>query len=169
MLDAALYCVLTTAFARFGHDLVIIAAHQFTSKFVSVFNLNTFIPSETYFSMSGCAKSDTKKVQLAWKAHDDLMAQAVAAYCTELKKPLGLKKRGARTICKDFECLKKQATGKDIKLSYSTLMRLTVGGKTKAQSNAEECWLLDAEVDVVITFIGGIANWGFPLSHKRLN
>ena len=119
--------------------------------------------------MPGCAKSDTKKVQLAWKAHDDLMAQAVAAYCTELKKPLGLKKRGARTICKDFECLKKQATGKDIKLSYSTLMCLTVGGKTKAQSNAEECWLLDAEVDVVITFIGGIANWGFPLSHKRLN
>ena len=168
MLDAVLYCVLTTAFARFGHDLAIIAPCQFTSKFVSIFNLNTFIPSETYFSMPGCAKSDTKKVQLERKAHDDLMAQAVAAYCTELKKLLGLKKWGARTICKDFECLNKQATGKDIKLSCSTLMRLTVGGKTRAQSNAEGCWLSDAEVDVVITFIGKITNWRFPLSHRQL-
>ena len=147
---------------------MIIAACQFTSKFVSVFNLNTFIPSETYFSMPGHAKSDTKKVQLEWKAHDDLMAQAVAAYCTELKKPLGLKKQGACIICKDFECLNKQVTGKDIKLSYSTLMHLAAGGKTRAQSNAEGCWLSDAEVDVVITFIGKIANQGFPLSHRRL-
>ena len=79
--------------------------------------------------MPGRAKSDTKKVQLEQKAHDDLMAQAVAAYCTELKKPLRLKKQGARTICKDFECLNEQATGKDIKLSYSTLIRLAAGGK----------------------------------------
>jgi hypothetical protein len=118
--------------------------------------------------MPGRAKSDTKKAQLAQKAHDDLMAQAVAAYCTELKKPLGLKKWGARTICKDFESLNKHATGKDIKLSYSTLMRLAGGGKTRAQSNAEGCWLSDAEVDVVITFIGEIGNRGFPLSHRRL-
>ena len=34
VLDAVLYCVLATAFAQFGHDLVIIAACQFTSKFV---------------------------------------------------------------------------------------------------------------------------------------
>jgi hypothetical protein len=100
---------------------------------------------------------------------DDLMAQAVAAYCTELKKPAGLKQRGARTVCKDFESLNRQATGKDIKLSYSTLMCLAAGGKTKkAQSNAEKSWLSDAEVEVVIAYIGEIGNRGFPLSHKRL-
>ena len=136
VLDAALYCVLATAFAQFGHDLPIVAACQFTSKFVSVFNLNTFIPSETYFSMPWHAKSDTKKVQLERKAHDDLMAQAVAASCTELKKPLGLKKQGAHAICKDLECLNKQATGKDIKLSYSTLMCLTTGGHSPMQKDA---------------------------------
>ena len=96
------------------------------------------------------------------------MAQAVAAYCTELKKLLRLKKWGAYTICEDFKCLNKQATGKDIKLSYSTLMCLAVGGKTRAQSNAEGCWLKNAEVDVIIAFIGDIANWGFPLSHRWL-
>ena len=63
MLDAALYCVLATAFARFGHDLLIIAAHQFTSKFVSVFNLNIFILSETYFSMPGHCY-DTGKIYI---------------------------------------------------------------------------------------------------------
>ena len=122
----------------------------------------------TILNMPGRAKSDTKKAQLLRKAHDDLMAQAVAAYCTELKKPLGLKQRGARTICKDFESLNRQATGTDIKLSYSTLMRLAAGGKTKAQSNAEKSWLSDAEVEVVIAYIGEIGNRGFPQSHKRL-
>jgi hypothetical protein len=53
-------------------------------------------------------------------------------------------------------------------LSYSTLMHLAAGGKTKAQSNAEGCWLSDAKVDVVITFIGEIVNQGFPLSHRQL-
>ena len=81
---------------------------------------------------------------------------------------MDLKKQGAHTICKDFEGLNKQAMGKNIKLSYSTLMRLTTGGKTRAQSNAKGCWLSDAEVDVVITFIGEIGNWGFPLSHRWL-
>jgi hypothetical protein len=46
--------------------------------------------------MPGHAKSNTKKTQLGRKAHDDLMDQAVAAYCIELKKPPGLKRRGAR-------------------------------------------------------------------------
>ena len=58
--------------------------------------------------------------------------------------------------------------GKDIKLSYSTLMRLATGGKTRAQSNAEGCWLSDAKVEVVITFIGEMGNRGFPLSHRWL-
>src|SRR6202050_5884375 len=96
------------------------------------------------------------------------MAQAVAAYCAELKKPAGLKQRGAHIICKDFEGLNKQATGKDIKLSYSTLTCLAAGGKTKAQSNGGKSWLSDAEVEVVIAYIGEIGNRGFPLSHKRL-
>ncbi|KIM74512.1 hypothetical protein PILCRDRAFT_14403 [Piloderma croceum F 1598] len=108
--------------------------------------------------MPGCAKSDTKKSQLLQKAHDDLMAQAVAAYCTKLKKPAGLKQWGARTICKDFESLNRQAMGKDIKLIYSTLMHLATGGKTKAQSNAEKSWLSDAEVEIVIAYIGEIGN-----------
>jgi hypothetical protein len=120
--------------------------------------------------MSGCAKFDTKKAQLVQKAHGDLMAQAVAAYCTALKKLLGLKKKGAHTICTDFksQSLSKQAMGKDIKLSCSRLMHLAAGGKTKAQSNTEGCWLSDAEVDIVIMFIGEIGNWGFPSSHRQL-
>jgi hypothetical protein len=112
----------------------------------------------TILNMSGCVKSDTKKAQLLWKAHDNLMAQAVAAYCAKLKKPLGLRQWGAHTICKDFESLNRQATGKDIKLSYSTLMCLAAGGKTKAQSKAEKSWLSDAEVEVVIAYIGEIGN-----------
>ena len=44
----------------------------------------------------------------------------------------------------------------------------TVGGKTRAQSNAEECWLLDAEVAVIITFIGEIVDRGFSPSHRWL-
>ena len=118
--------------------------------------------------MPGRAKSDTKKSQLARKAHDDLMAQAVEAYHIELNKRPGLKIRGAHTICKDFEALNMQATGRYIKLSFSTLTRLTMGGKTKAMSNAKRCWLTNVEVAVVIAYIGEIGNRGFPLSHKRL-
>lgn len=118
--------------------------------------------------MPGRAKSDTKKAQLVQKAHDDLMVWAVAAYCIELKKPPGLKRWDARTVCKDFESLNKQTTGKDIKLSFSTLTCLAVGGKTKAESNAKKCWLSDAEVKAVIAFIGKIGNRGFPLSHRWL-
>ena len=66
-----------------------------------------------------------------------VMACTVAAYSTELKKPSGPKTRDACTICKDFEELNNQVTGKYIKLSYSTLTHLAVGGKTKTQSNAE--------------------------------
>jgi hypothetical protein len=118
--------------------------------------------------MPGRAKSDTKKAQLGRNAHDDLMAQAVEAYRIELKKSPGPKIRGAHTICKDFEALNKQATGRYIKLSYSTLTRLVMGGKTKAKSNAERCWLTNVEIGVVIAYIGEIGNRGFPLSHKRL-
>jgi hypothetical protein len=53
-------------------------------------------------------------------------------------------------------------------LSFSTLTRLAAGGKTKAESNAEKCWLPDVEVEIVIAFIGEIGNRGFPLSHGRL-
>lgn len=80
----------------------------------------------------------------------------------------GLKQWGAHNICKDFESLNIQATGYYIKLSYSKHMRLTTGGKTKAQSNAEKSWLLDVEIEVVIAYIGEIGNQGFSLSHKWL-
>ena len=60
------------------------------------------------------------------------MDHAVIAYCIELTKPSGVCCKSACTICSNFEALYKLETGKPIHLSYSTLQRLTDGGKTKA-------------------------------------
>jgi hypothetical protein len=60
------------------------------------------------------------------------------------------------------------ATGKLIRLSYSTLARLAVGGKTKAETNAAKGWLTKEETIQVITYVQELGNRGFPLSHKRL-
>jgi len=85
------------------------------------------------------------------------MAQAVAAYCTELKKPAGLKQRGARTICKDLRVWTGRQQAKILSWATPHLCALPAGGKTKAQStNGEKPWLSDAEVEVVIAYIGEI-------------
>jgi hypothetical protein len=118
--------------------------------------------------MVGRPKSDVKKLQIIRNTHDALMSRAVAAYRVELAKPEGSKRRGARIICKDFETLYTQETGKDLKLSYSTLTRLASGGKSKAVSNADRAWLTKEEEKVVVSYIIEMGNRGFPLSHRRL-
>ncbi|KAF9230795.1 hypothetical protein BU15DRAFT_29921, partial [Melanogaster broomeanus] len=87
--------------------------------------------------MPGHAKSDSKKRQITHEAHDGLMAQAVHAYQIELAKGPLQQKRGARTICTDFEQIYYNEYGKQIKLSHSTLIRLAGGGISKSQSNAQ--------------------------------
>ncbi|KAJ8592233.1 hypothetical protein M405DRAFT_703970, partial [Rhizopogon salebrosus TDB-379] len=118
--------------------------------------------------MPGRAKSATRKRQEAREAHDFLMSRAVEAYRTELTKAPGIRRHGARTICSDFEKMNLAATGKLIRLSYSTLARLAVGGKTKAEINAAKGWLTKEETMQVITYVQELGNRGFPLSHKRL-
>jgi len=75
VLDAALHCVLATAFAQFGPT-----DHCHLPIYLKIClrlqPQHTFTPSKTYSSMLGHAKSDTKKAQLAQKAHD-LVDQAV--------------------------------------------------------------------------------------------
>jgi Tc5 transposase DNA-binding domain len=118
--------------------------------------------------MVGRPKFKTKKWHLAQAEHNDLMDHTVIAYHIELTKPAGVHHRSAHTICSDFEALYKQETEKPIHLSYSTLQRLTNGGKTKAQSNADHRWLTPEEVEIVIEYIVEVGERGFPLSHKRL-
>ncbi|KAG1809898.1 uncharacterized protein HD556DRAFT_1214447, partial [Suillus plorans] len=71
----------------------------------------------------GRAKSDTKKWQIAREAHDGIMARAIAAYQIKLAKGPYQQRRGARTICSDFQQLYYNETGKSVKLSHSTLIR----------------------------------------------
>ncbi|KAG1888872.1 uncharacterized protein F5891DRAFT_890562, partial [Suillus fuscotomentosus] len=118
--------------------------------------------------MPGRAKSATQKRREAREAHDYLMSRAVEAYHTELAKPPGVQRRGARTICHDFEKMNLESTGKLIKLSFSTLSRLAAGGNSLAKARAAETWLTTEETELVIAYIEELGNCGFPLSHKRL-
>ena len=118
--------------------------------------------------MVGRALSKTKKQQLSRIAHDELMSCAVDFYCSELAKPRGERRKGARKICKDLEALHLRETGVLVKLSFSTLMRLATGGRTKALSNADCSWLSLEETLVVIEYTIEMGNRGFPLSHRRL-
>ncbi|KAK0475949.1 hypothetical protein EDD18DRAFT_1387251, partial [Armillaria luteobubalina] len=105
---------------------------------------------------------------IARKCHDQLMEKAVVAYKNELTKLPGAPRKGARKICEDFEALYQRETGKKISLSYSTLIRLANGGKTKAQSNAMKSHLFPSEANNIIDFVLAVASEGFPLSHRRL-
>lgn len=96
------------------------------------------------------------------------MARAVAAYRSELKKLPGFDRKGARTICNDFEKLYHEETGGTIKLSYSTLLRLADGGRTKAQANASRSWLTEGEAQLVIKDALDASARGWPLTHKML-
>ncbi|KAF9237893.1 hypothetical protein BU15DRAFT_20154, partial [Melanogaster broomeanus] len=118
--------------------------------------------------MPGHAKSAAQKKVESRKTHDGLMSQAIKAYQAELAKPPGIRRHGARTICRDFEKINLEATGQLVKLSYCTLIRLASGGKSKAEANAEKSWLTTEEIEQVIAYAEEIANRGFPLSHRRL-
>ena len=118
--------------------------------------------------MVGRAKSMTKKKQIAREAHDGIMARAVEAYQAELAKEPLQQHRGARTICSDFQKLYYSETGKQIKLSHVTLIRLAAGGIPKSKSNSQRSWLTDEETNVVIDYIIEMGDRGFPLSHRRL-
>ncbi|KZP23538.1 hypothetical protein FIBSPDRAFT_684056, partial [Athelia psychrophila] len=114
------------------------------------------------------AKSDSKKRQIARESKNDLMARAVEAYRHELTKTPTQRPKGARIICTDFENLYRLETGLTVKLSHTTLIRLTQGGRSQADSNAKRTLVLKEEEEVLIDFIGEIGNRGFPLSHRRL-
>lgn len=118
--------------------------------------------------MPGITKSDAKKKLLAREAHNGIMARAISAYQTELRKPRWKPHKSARTICKDFETLYLQETGKLVHLSHSTLTRLASGGRSRAEADARKSWLTQEEIDVVSDYIIETANRGFPLSHRRL-
>lgn len=118
--------------------------------------------------MPGRPKSVTRKRREAREACDYLMSRAVEAYRAELTKAPGIRRRGARTICHDFEKMNFEATGKLIKLSYSTLIRLAAGGKTLSETNAAKAWITEEETKQVIAYVQEVGDRGFPLSHKRL-
>jgi hypothetical protein len=115
--------------------------------------------------MTAKAKSDTKKAQIARDAYESLKLQAIEVYRCELKK---IKGKGARTVAKDFVELFKQETGKDVKLSYATLIRGAQGRRSRAEPNAARSWLKEGETKVIIEYIAELGNRGFPLSHRRL-
>ncbi|KAK0430290.1 hypothetical protein EV421DRAFT_1721678 [Armillaria borealis] len=118
--------------------------------------------------MPGHVKSDSKKHQIARKCHDQLMEKAVITYKNELAKPSGAPWKGARKICKDFEALYQRETGKEISLSYSTLICLADSGKTKAQSNMMKSHLFPDEAGKIIDYILAVASEGFSFSHRCL-
>jgi len=118
--------------------------------------------------MTGRTKSDLEKKRILRREHDAILTRAAEAYRTELLKPNPRARRGLRTICKDFETIHFNETGKRIKLSYSSLNRQVDGGKTLAQASALRAWLLPAEEDVVVDFTQELARQGWPFSHRRL-
>jgi Tc5 transposase DNA-binding domain len=117
--------------------------------------------------MPGRPKSDTRKRQIIREQEESFRIRAIAAYKDELLKP-DTKRKGARTIVRDFINLYKLETGQDIKLTYHSLLRGANGGRTQAQANASRSWLTDEERDVVIKYIAECGDRGFPLSHRRL-
>jgi hypothetical protein len=58
--------------------------------------------------------------------------------------------------------------GLHVKLDHKTLSKLSAGGTTKSQSNAEKSSLLNIEANLVVDYAIATTTRGFPLSHKRL-
>jgi hypothetical protein len=108
-----------------------------------------------YFTMAGRAKSDTKKVQIAREAYDNLKSHAIKAYIGELAKEKG---KGARTVTEDFVKLYKLETGKNVKLNYGTLIRGARSGRSRAKANAARAWLTDGKTNVIIAYIAELGN-----------
>ena len=59
-------------------------------------------------------------------------------------------------------------TGKSVKLCYNTLIHGANGMRSFAEANALKSWLTEEETALIITYIGELGNWGFPLSHHGL-
>ncbi|KIL55910.1 hypothetical protein M378DRAFT_188629 [Amanita muscaria Koide BX008] len=119
--------------------------------------------------MARKALSQTKKAQVSREERDKLMKLAVIRYQQELAKPDGEKRDGLRTICRKVADEHFLKTKHRIPLNHNTLLNLVNGGRTKAQANFEDkSWITHEETEEVIRFAVEIANWGIPLSQRRL-
>ncbi len=119
--------------------------------------------------MVGHSKSDTKKAQICWENHDAYMDKAEKAYREEMAWPLGEKRKGLRTICKELEkeCL--METHQEISLDKTTLSRRVRGiTMSLSQSNEDKGWLTTEEWHAVLAYMKTIAYRGFPLSLRRI-
>lgn len=117
--------------------------------------------------MVGRAKSQAAKSVEERREHDALMAHAVIAYKAELMKPQYCCRKGLRTICKNFEQIYYEETGKRIYLVHTTLSNLADGGRTKTQAGAARALLKPKETEAVITFLTELAARGWPESPQR--
>ena len=60
-------------------------------------------------------------------------------------------------------------TKQRITLVHSTLSNLTKGGRPRSQANFEEkSWITKEETEAIIAYTLEIAEWGHPLSQRRL-
>ncbi|KAK0437075.1 hypothetical protein EV421DRAFT_1671298, partial [Armillaria borealis] len=114
------------------------------------------------------AKSLAQKTREAHKAHDLLMACAIALYQQEQQKSVHEKRKGLQTICKVVEIEHRKVTGKSITLNHNTLQNLANGGRSKANFNATKAWLTQAEEKNIVGIVKEYGEWRFPVTHRRL-
>lgn len=115
--------------------------------------------------MVGRALSDAKKKQTICELEEGLCLRAICMYQDELQKPEG-KRKGARTVAKDFVKLYKLETGHDMHIDHNLLIRGAAGHCTRAQANASQSHLTPEEATIVCDFIIECGKRGFPLSHQ---
>lgn len=119
--------------------------------------------------MARKALSQTKKKQIEREEHDQLMACAVVLYQQELTKDGSQKRLGLRAVCRVVSDAHYKATKTRVDLNHNTLSNLMKGGCTKTQAAFEDrSWITHEETEEVIKFATEVAEWGFPLSHRRL-
>lgn len=119
-------------------------------------------------TMPSKALTITKKLQLARQDHDKAMIQAVQLYQQELLKKGPERPLGFRKVCTKMEEEYFRETKREVSLNHNTLRNLVNGGRTKAESNAEKSWVTDEETEEIIKFLLEVADWGYPLSQRRL-
>lgn len=117
--------------------------------------------------MVGRALSDAKKKQKIRELEEGLRLRAREAYRGELQKPEG-RRKGARTVAKDFMKLYKLETGRDMRIDHNLLIRGAAGHHTRTQANALRAHLTLEEANTICDFIIECGKRGFPLSHRRL-
>jgi Tc5 transposase DNA-binding domain len=116
------------------------------------------------------AKSQELKNQILRQEADGLKAYAMKIYLEEQHRslPPGEKKRSSRQICKAASDDHFAATGRRIPLDHTTLLRHAKGGVTLTESNQKKSWLTVEENESIVKFTIEMAQWGFPLSPRRL-